>query len=267
MFFNKKRTCNQYFLQISSLNSVKKEGFLSSLRERYFPCDLIRIGAAHDGGYLVPNVLSEMDFCFSPGVGDLADFEKQLVDDFNIECFLCDASVEHSPVNSEKITFQKKFLGVRNDEKTVTLKKWVSDSTIGRFGRSILQMDIEGGEYEVLAFEDVSTLNMFSLILIEFHNLDTWGQGGMLQIINGIFEKLFENFLICHIHPNNYGGTWVWEGVDTPRVIEVTFVNKNIINLLHPTAKVVNPHKFDQHNEPSIDVVSLPKEWFEAAFC
>ena len=38
--------------------------------------ELIRIGGSKDGGYLVPNDLSGIQACFSPGVSDLADFKK-----------------------------------------------------------------------------------------------------------------------------------------------------------------------------------------------
>ena len=40
--------------------------------------ELIRIGADADGGYLVPNDLSGLTACFSPGVDDIASFEQHM---------------------------------------------------------------------------------------------------------------------------------------------------------------------------------------------
>ena len=40
--------------------------------------NLIRVGSDHDGGYLIPNILDQIESCFSPGVGKIYEFEKQL---------------------------------------------------------------------------------------------------------------------------------------------------------------------------------------------
>ena len=41
---------------------------------------LIRFGPKGDGGYLLPEDLIGIDACFSPGVADLAGFEKDCTD-------------------------------------------------------------------------------------------------------------------------------------------------------------------------------------------
>ena len=38
----------------------------------------IRIGGENDGGYIVPNDLKDIKYCFSPGVGTISKFEKEL---------------------------------------------------------------------------------------------------------------------------------------------------------------------------------------------
>ena len=40
---------------------------------------LIRIGSAHDGGYLIPNDLGGISACFSPGVEVNSSFELDLL--------------------------------------------------------------------------------------------------------------------------------------------------------------------------------------------
>ena len=41
---------------------------------------LIRIGNKYDGGYLIPDVLHKIKYCFSGGVGNNYTFEKDLKD-------------------------------------------------------------------------------------------------------------------------------------------------------------------------------------------
>ena len=40
---------------------------------------LIRVGSEADGGYLVPNIMSQIDYCFSAGIGSNIQFEKDLL--------------------------------------------------------------------------------------------------------------------------------------------------------------------------------------------
>lgn len=73
---------------IEKLNSkTELEIFLSRFRKHYVSCDLTRIGGEGDGGYLVPNILDSISYCFSPGVDYKANFEKELSVKFNIKSF------------------------------------------------------------------------------------------------------------------------------------------------------------------------------------
>ena len=84
---------------IEQLNSKSElEVFLSQFRKHYISCDLIRIGGDGDGGYLLPNVLDDVSYCFSPGVDYTANFEKELSEKFNIKSFMADASVKQAPL-------------------------------------------------------------------------------------------------------------------------------------------------------------------------
>jgi hypothetical protein len=42
--------------------------------------DLIRIGIGGDGGYLIPDDLEGLEYCFAPGVDTVTDFENNLAD-------------------------------------------------------------------------------------------------------------------------------------------------------------------------------------------
>ena len=70
----------------------------------------------------------------------------------------------------------------------------------------ILQMDIEGFEYDVLIETPRSILKKFRIILIEFHNFNQIFIQYGLKMIKYIFDKLNTDFYIVHIHPNKCCG-------------------------------------------------------------
>ena len=196
---------NHYWIE--KLNSkTELEIFLSRFRKNYISCDLIRIGGYGDGGYLVPNILDDISYCFSPGVSEVANFEKELSEKFNIKSFMADASVKKAPISGDNFEFIPKFLGAYTKNNYITLNDWMKQCNLDKKKGIILQMDIEGAEYETLTFEDSKLLSSFSVMIIEFHNLQKLFERDFLKTVFSIFEKIYQNFSICHVHPNNCCG-------------------------------------------------------------
>ncbi|MFP6064320.1 hypothetical protein ACLF9U_04425 [Helicobacter pylori] len=54
----------------------KVEGFIKSLHPIKTEHELVRFGAKHDGGYLIPNDFKGIRALFSPGVGGESTFEE-----------------------------------------------------------------------------------------------------------------------------------------------------------------------------------------------
>jgi hypothetical protein len=84
------------FLRLST-SAKELQQFIYPLRPVTCCKDLIRVGYDNDGGYLVPDDLEGIAACFSPGVGDRAFFETDLLDRFNIPSYLADKSVDGPP--------------------------------------------------------------------------------------------------------------------------------------------------------------------------
>src|ERR1044072_4791277 len=84
------------------LNGVTSREDILSLLRMVKPMNtghpLVRVGGAAVGGYLIPDDLAGVRYCFSPGVSTIASFELELADQ-GLKCFLADASVERPPVN------------------------------------------------------------------------------------------------------------------------------------------------------------------------
>lgn len=239
--------------------------FLERFRSKYVSCELIRIGGEGDGGYLLPDNLADIKYCFSPGVDYTARFERELSTNYDIKSFMADASVEASPIMDDNFDFVPKFLGARTHGTFITLSDWIADSVGEDPAPRILQMDIEGGEYDVLTFESSETLAQFSTMIIEFHGLKRLFQPEFLRVFSAIFEKIYRNFSICHVHPNNCSGLATLNGVDVPRLLEITFVRNDVLPTFSKNEQVVLPHPLDCQNVDENDDIVLPEIWWKQA--
>lgn len=192
-------------LYVSSQTKAKDLALLiRKLRPIDCGIELIRVGGSGDGGYLIPNDLEGIEYCFSPGVNTIVEFENQLADR-GIISFLADYSVDAPPLEREQFVFDKKFLGASNRDEFFTLSTWKDKYLKSYEGDLLLQMDIEGFEYQVILNAPDNLLNQFRIIIIEFHALDKLFDSFTSKILESCFEKLLQNFHVVHIHPNNCG--------------------------------------------------------------
>ena len=85
-----------------------------------------------------------------------------------------------------------------------------------------------------------------------------------LKMISGIFEKIYKNFSICHVHPNNCCGIEVYNGINIPRVIEVTFIRNDLVpKYLNKKKPIILPHKLDKKNVIQNEDIAMPKSWWK----
>ena len=221
--------------------------------------DLVRVGAAHDGGYLIPNDLEGIEFCFSPGVSSIAEFEMQLADR-NIRSFLADYSINKPPAMRPEFTFDKKFLGAVDEERYFTLTTWKDKYLRDYSGDLILQMDIEGAEYQVFLSTPDSLLAQFRIIVVEFHALDRLFDKFGLGLISACFEKLLQSFYVVHIHPNDCSEVVRRGEIEIPEHMEFTFLNKRRVSETRPRTDF--PHKLDAMNSALGRPLQLAKVWY-----
>ena len=237
--------------------------FISQFNKNYKFTELIRVGPDGDGGYLLPDILKNISYCFSAGVGEISKFEKHLSRNFKIKSFMADASVNSPPEYDDNFIFIKKYLGSKTYGEYISLSDWLKESIGNDQKQKILQMDIEGSEYEVLTYESAETLSKFSLILVEFHGLQNLYNRNFLKMISAIFQKIYMNFSICHVHPNNASGFYGLNNIKIPSCLEVTFVRNDLLPNIKKAEKINLPHPLDQktfHKNPEI---IMPEIWWK----
>lgn len=223
--------------------------------------NLIRIGPNSDGGYLVPNILDKISYCFSPGVGKLTKFEDHLLK-YKIKSFLADGQVNNPSSKKTKYNFLKKNISSFNNSNNITINKWIKNNIKKSNKDFILQMDIEGSEIAVLNNIDEKNLKKFKIIIIEFHNFDYLGTKLGIKIYDDIFSKLLNNFTICHIHPNNCSDYCYIGKYKIPKVMEFTFLNSQLVK----SKKLINkklPHPLDFKNVENKKDISVPEIFYK----
>jgi hypothetical protein len=119
-----------------------------------------------------------------------------------------------------KHAFLKLMLRARPEAGGVTIAELIE--RYGGEGDGVdvfLKMDIEGGEYDVLraAGREMGRVNCLT---VEFHDLDRrW------EALKEIAAKLEGDFLVAHVHGNNYAP--LIAGTNVPSVLEVTWLRRS----------------------------------------
>jgi|JFJP01.2.fsa_nt_gi hypothetical protein len=232
--------------------------FLNLLKPQKTNIDLIRLGPEGDGGYLIPDDLQGIAACFSPGVGTISGFEEDCLKK-KIKVFCADKSLDNKPVSQGNFHFLDKFIGGENNTDFITLEEWVKNSCIDKNADLMLQMDIQGFEYDALEIVHDFLLNRFRIVVIEFHFLDLLIDESYFKKAEMVFKKLLKNHFCVHLHPNNCCGTMELHSFSVPRTMEFTFFRKNRCIQLCQANEF--PHKLDYKNTQNADL-HLPECWY-----
>jgi hypothetical protein len=176
-----------------------------------------------------------------------------------IEVFLADKSVNGPAESHDLFHFTKKYIGITNNKDFITLDNWVTSTLPERNGDLLLQMDIEGYEYEVLLGMPENLLRRFSIMVIEFHDLKELFNKPFFLLVSRIFEKILSTHTCVHNHPNNYCNSLKIEGIEIPLAAELTFLRNDRIK----NASFTNsfPHPLDFVNSNGNNLI-LPKCWY-----
>ena len=214
---------------------------------------LVRIGSSHDGGYVLANLFSGQQIVISLGIGNNSDFEMA-ISRYVSKVFCFDGSIKNLPQENWRLEFERKYVNKEVTKSSTSLTNILQGIRVNHL---ILKIDIEGAEWEVLESTLQSDLVRFDQIVGEFHGFTTnkSGQVGLNRKVQ-ILEKLLENFEIINVHPNNWGSYRIIKGTPVPDVIELTFINKNLLNSKNFSKSSIfystqnspcNPEKFEYY--------------------
>lgn len=193
----------------------------------YYVGEKIRIGNAYDGGYVLPKQMMEDSIClFSYGVNNDITFDEHYIQLTNKKVYAYDHTIEgiHTQYH-DLFTWYKKGLSGTPQEQTDNFLNHYNE--LGISEKVLLKVDVECYEYEWLENTDVEKLAAACTgLIIEFHMVAD--ENFRNRFIN-VIENLNKHFYLCHIHGNNYGGTFNYEGYAIPDVLEMTYISKAIV--------------------------------------
>jgi len=216
---------------------------------------LIRLGNKFDGGYIVHGPsLKDIDMLVTYGVGYNVEFEK----DFNIKTkapvLAFDPTMKDPRVFRDKIRQGSYLSTVKQlrwllkwmkeekrlpDHRIKFVEEGISETDNASYKtfsthideyqlsdkKLMLKIDVDGAEYPVFKDADIyKRLDNVVQLIIEFHDLDKY----IHQVIETI-ENLATSHTLIHIHGNNYGEPFSYEGKSIPRVIEATLIHNSYL--------------------------------------
>ena len=190
-----------------------------------------RVGRYADGGYWFPVGLDDFDAVFSPGVGGVVDFDLYFASQ-GIPVFQADGSVDAPPVSDPNFIFTKRFLS-----ESFSLADRIKETPYTSSQSLLLQMDIESSEWGVLAACSAETLNQFSVVVVEFHDVDLLvTKSGVEQ--RQLLHRLLDSHQPISASPNNFVRATRFGSLAVPPVVETVFVRKDKLPLLHKSARL-----------------------------
>lgn len=181
----------------------------------------IRLGNWSDGGYVINELaIRHSDMLVSLGSNREYSFEldwikhkpNSLVEIYDGTCG-CDDFCRKYP----QVTYIQRNIGITND--TIHLRDVLKNKS-----NVLLKVDIDLAEY--IAFDDVDLSNVTCLIL-EVHDVKLEENKNKLT---KLFTNEFSKFILFHLHGNNYGEVFKFENFEIPNVIELSFINKNLVS-------------------------------------
>ncbi len=218
-----------------------------------------RLGRNNDGGYVFPAKAAEVaDILMGYGIADDPSFEEDFSRQYNKPSFGFDCGVAAVKSDSPLFKFTPQciasdefvYKGQQSNKNTASFEQQVKD--IGAENKKIfIKMDIEGAEYQALDEILRSPKNITGIVL-EIHFLD---YPSTLEAIK-LLEKLKKDFILTHVHGNNFVNHLCYTSLfalgSIPPVLELSYINKNLVTKAEVAASQTHPLSIDMPNNPNL---------------
>lgn len=211
--------------------------------------DMIRVGSANDGGYILPKgAVEKAKFLFCAGVADDCNFELEFSrTGVSKTVLLADGSIERPPLTDKNFQFMDKYIGPESGGEWIAFDKWVETGSSSD-GLKILSMDIEGGEWSLFSDCFISTWEKFEVIVIELHSMHLALDPIFFEARIVPMMKVLNGFKTVHVHANNSGWIEKSRGFSFPSLLEVTLVKRDWAGLREDKRMI--PSHLDAPNLP-----------------
>ncbi|MFZ1024705.1 MAG: discoidin domain-containing protein [Limnoraphis robusta] len=216
---------------------------------RMYDTDLgkVRIGSMGDGGYVIPNDLSDLRGIVSIGIGREVSFDLHFAEK-GVKVFQYDHTIQGPPVIHDNLVFNKLGWGSQDGNGFITLSKMLETNGLSD-GDLILKFDVENAEWDALFDVPPDLLKRFRIITCELHQFHALENISVFQKVNRVINLLTTNHTVVHIHPNNCCGTALVAGITLPKLIEFSFLRNDRADFYPSHASI--PSSLDYPNVKS----------------
>lgn len=208
----------------------------------------IRMGNAHDGGYIALDDFADAAAVLSFGINDDVTWDLEVANR-GMTVYQYDDSVDGPPVEHERFRFFKKRIGVFA-EGELSIANVLARHHLSGPASTILKIDIEHAEWSVLDAATPETLGTFSQILGEFHGFDEILDDSWFACAQRVFAKLAAQFALVHVHGNNCAAQVIMGNHLFPKSIELTLVNR--ARYVTQPSQETFPGTLDRPNDPTL---------------
>lgn len=223
------------------------------------PIQLRRIGQAHDGGYLIPELaMQEADVVIGYGIANDISFEDSATAIYGKPSygFDCTCPLVH-PMQKECHFISSCIAGKESIEQFPSYRSFDQHlDMIRATGKKLfLKMDIEGNEYGTMP-DILRYAFKITGIVLEIHFLETKQIAQALHLL----QILDKDFLLVHVHGNNYcRDSFVTTNArgSITRVLELSYINRSLVHSYEISRDQTHPTCLDMPNSPALPDVAF----------
>jgi hypothetical protein len=197
------------------------------------PMDAVGIPLVHkghkgDGGYVMLDELSNITAAYSLGIGGDVSWDLEMAE-HGIDVWQYDHTVVAPPQMHPRFHFSRYGIAAAPSEDEIfhTLESLIARNGHAGQRDMILKIDIEGAEWNVFSGLRAETLEQFSQILVEFHELRQLNDNEIIWRILHTLSHLSATHQSIHLHANNNGCMATIGGITIPDVVEVTYARRS----------------------------------------
>lgn len=226
--------------------------------------DKVRIGGDSDGGYVMA-APGNGGIAYSFGVSAVSPWDLDMAER-GFKVFQYDGSVNSGPDKHPNIFFHKFFISESpaTIEPSKSLARILKDHSHEDERDIILQIDIEGGEWDFFAKISREDISRFRQIVVELHDIHTSPEK------YAVLEKIRATHTPIHFHYNNnvLDSVFITSPgfIYNPHVVEISYVRNDVCDFREDGGYY--PSRLDFPNipeKPEIPVGSfdclLREEW------
>ncbi len=203
----------EYFRKIHELTKV----------QRVVGKNLVRIGSANDGAYIMIDDFNDGMKAYSFGIGRNVSWDEVMAER-GMEVYMYDPTIDKLPKENKRFHFYRQGItgrgydGIYSDIKTIlTQHNDLENKNL------VLKMDVEGAEWDFILNIDSEILDNFIQITFELHGLLCLGME--VKILSAL-RKLDKTHAVVWMHANNNGSAEWESNMLVPNLLEITYVNR-----------------------------------------